>query len=374
VTEELFLLTCRKCGFGNKEYSRFCIKCGTQLLDSQRNLTTNPHLGDPYLLQGRYKIIKQLGKGGMGVVYLAKDNRFSNRLCVVKEMKESLLSHNEEEKRKAISRFNAEADLLATMNHPNVPQVYDRFNERNKYYLVMEFVAGVDLKTLLDEHIKRFQSNLPEKDLIIFLFELCLALEYLHNHIPQILHRDIKPENIMLTKSGKIKLIDFGIAKFIQTKNVGTSIGTQGYAAPEQYKGVVEARTDIYALGATFHHLLTSRDPQLETPFDYPPVLELNPSIHERFAQSIDNMLQAELCKRPMNVRDIQIELKSIYPDIENRLFSYSTKENVLIEIVRNIVQNNEIFLQKNSCSKCGHENKLDSKFCIKCGNTLEEK
>lgn len=364
-------VNCHQCGFLNKEYSLFCIKCGTKLIKNNTQRVSSPFLEQTILLQGRYNVIKQLGKGGMGVVYLAKDNRFANRLCVVKEMLEHLEQEETEVKRKAIHRFQAEADLLAQIYHQNIPQVYDRFQEKNRHFLVMEFVEGADFLVLLTQYTQKFSQPLPEPEMSMFLFEMCLTLEYLHSHTPQILHRDIKPENIMLSKTGKLKLVDFGIAKWIQTTRQGTSIGTQGYAAPEQYKGMVEARTDIYALGATFHHLLTGRNPQMETPFDYPPIHQLNPQIGQPLSELINHMLQVEASARPANVREIIVKMKDIYPDIEQKVIHFSVSDNILLEMVKAQSQSVNESQTKKYCTNCGHPNKEMSKFCIKCGTPL---
>jgi serine/threonine protein kinase len=365
-------LICTKCGYSNKESSRFCIKCGQKLQASPPvSPSASGHLNVGSLLQGRYKILKQIGKGGMGVVHLASDNRFSNRVCVVKEMLEYLTHDSDEEKQKALLRFNQEADLLAEINHANVPQVYDRFSEGRRHYLVMEFIAGIDLKVLLDEYLMTYGIPLPEEDIVVYFMQLCLTLKYLHAHQPPIFHRDIKPPNILLTKEGKIKLVDFGIAKTIQTKKAGTSIGTQGYAAPEQYKGFADQRTDIYALGATMHHLLTGRDPQQQAPFDYPPVKALNNNISEDLSNIIEWMLQMNIESRPQNMDAIINAVKSIYPDIEQKMLNYSIV-NKIFSIVNTKLAVNSDALVKNVCKGCGHQNNSTSRFCIKCGTPLE--
>lgn len=364
-------MNCSRCGYNNKEGAQFCIKCGQRFYYATPGGTSiGTTLRDGMLLQGRYKILRQLGKGGMGVVYLTSDNRFTNRTCVVKEMMEFLL--NENEKQKALLRFNQEADLLATINHPNVPQVYDRFSENDRHYLVMEFVEGMDLKNLLQEYMKEYNSPIPEQDLIVFFMQLCLILKYLHNHKPVILHRDIKPSNILLTNEGRAKLVDFGIAKAIQTNTQGTSIGTQGYAAPEQYKGLSDNRTDIYALGATLHHLLTGRDPQLEAPFDYPPVINLNNSVSQGISDIVEWMLQMNIECRPQSVDRIIERLKTLCPEIEQKVLNYSVEDNKLIEIINKKSNSKEnICIVKNICALCGHENKPTSRFCVKCGKPV---
>jgi eukaryotic-like serine/threonine-protein kinase len=363
-------LLCSRCGYTNKEGSRFCIKCGQQLRGASGNISISTGLGTGSFLQGRYRIIKRIGKGGMGVVYLANDNRFANRLCVIKEMLESLVGDNQMEMDKGLERFHQEGELLASINHANIPQVFDRFKEGSKHYLVMEFVEGIDLKELLVEHMSIYNKPLEEEAAVIYLMQLCLTLKYLHSHQPPILHRDIKPDNIILTKHGKVKLVDFGIAKTAQNSK-GTSIGTQGYAAPEQYKGFADIRTDIYALGATLHHLLTGRDPQLEAPFDYPPVKQFRESISEDLSDIIEWMLQTNADSRP-NCIDVVINaVRASYRDMDQRMLSYPLTNDKVIDIINRKLSAKNNTEEKYQCRNCGHENKAVSRFCIKCGNSL---
>lgn len=365
-------MICSRCGYSNKLECRFCIKCGLKLYNGTTgDIRVTGELGIGSPLQNRYKVVKKIGKGGMGVVYLASDNRFSNRVCVVKEMIEYLANENEEERQKEIIRFNQEADLLATINHPNVPQVYDRFSEGSRHYLIMEYVEGADLRDLLNDYIRIYGSPLPEEEVVIYFMQLCVTLKYLHGHKPPILHRDIKPPNILLTTQGKIKLVDFGIAKTMQYKNQGTSIGTQGYAAPEQYKGFADERTDIYALGATIHHLLSGRDPQQETPFDYPPVIDLNNKVSSEISQIIQWMLEMNSSRRPENIDVVMESIKSVYSDIERRLLKYSIANYEILDIINKKLELKKQAIVMNICPTCRHENKVTSKFCIKCGSPV---
>lgn len=365
-------MICTRCGYTNKVGCLFCIKCGQRMNTMTSGSTSSCFTLSPGLvLQGRYNMVKQLGKGGMGVVYLAKDNRFSNRICVVKEMIEFLL--NEEERQKAIARFNQEADLLASINHPNVPQVYDRFSENNRHYLVMEFVPGMDLKDLLQNHMSRYGKALAEEDVAVYFMQLCLVLKYIHNHQPPILHRDIKPSNIIITPEGRAKLVDFGIAKAIKSHTQGTSIGTQGYAAPEQYKGLADTRTDIYALGATIHHLLTGRDPQAETPFDYPPANQLNSSLSEGISDIIGWMLEMNMDLRPQNADEIIERIKKLYPGIEQSILSHKLNDSISSIITKKLdgAIDDPVTGDRIICSTCGRGNKPSSRFCVKCGKPL---
>lgn len=249
------------------------------------------------VLQKRYEILQVLGEGGMGAVYLARDLRFSVvRKCAIKEM----FSSAPDPQLRNLTResFEREANLLVQLDHPGIPKVSDFFTESVRYYLVMDYVEGEDLENVL-EHT---QGMLKEDTVLDWATQVCDVLVYLHNQSPPIIFRDLKPSNIMLRKnSTKIALIDFGIAKAVEaTQKKGTMIGTEGYSPPEQYRGVASPRGDIYALGATLHHLLTKRDPRLEPPFTFheEPVRLLNPSLSEETNAVIMKALEYDLEKR----------------------------------------------------------------------------
>jgi serine/threonine protein kinase len=229
------------------------------------------------VLQARYEILKVLGVGGMGAVYLAQDLRFTGvvRHCAVKEM--VIATPDPQARHIAMQNFNREANLLVQLSHPGIPKIYDFFNESNRSYLVMEHVDGKDLETILENS----EGMLDEATVLDWTIQICDVLNYLHNQKPPIIFRDLKPANIMLRRQNRIALIDFGIAKAFESGQKGTMIGTEGYSPPEQYQGVASPKVDIYALGATLHHLLTKRDPRLEPPFTFQESLpsSLNPAI-----------------------------------------------------------------------------------------------
>lgn len=250
------------------------------------------------VLQSRYEIIKILGLGGMGAVYLAQDLRFSGitRYCALKEMISS--TPDPQIRRLAVQSFMREANLLVQLNHPGIPQIYDFFTEGVRSYLVMEFVEGEDLENLLENREGLFK----EEVVLDWGIQVCDVLIYLHSRNPAIIFRDLKPANIMLRdrQHNKIALIDFGIAKAFEAGQKGTMIGTEGYSPPEQYEGVADPRGDIYALGATLHHLLTKRDPRLKPPFTFheePPRL-LNPSLSARTDAAVVKALEYQVDKR----------------------------------------------------------------------------
>jgi outer membrane protein assembly factor BamB/tRNA A-37 threonylcarbamoyl transferase component Bud32 len=229
------------------------------------------------VLQGRYQIESVLGAGGMGAVYKVRDLRFAGAIkhCALKEMLAKFTDNMDQRSR--LSNFEREANILASLSHPAIPSVHDFFAEHSRAYLVLEYVEGRDLEKVL----KETQGTLSEQVVGSWAMQLCDVLHYLHAHKPPIIFRDLKPSNVILTPSNQIVLIDFGIAKVFERDKKGTMVGTEGYSPPEQYRGVADARSDLYALGAMMHHLLTRSDPRLETPFTFAERMpsSLNPAV-----------------------------------------------------------------------------------------------
>lgn len=253
----------------------------------------NGQLEPGTLLAGRYRIERFLAGGGMGLVYLAHDLRLADRRCAIKEIFDRFTST--EERTRAIEYFHREADTLAQLKHPSIPAIFDRFGEGNCHYLVMEFVEG----TNLEEEIAAWGGALAEGRVIDIARELCDVLAYLHSFRPPIIYRDMKPGNVILTPSGRVVLIDFGIARIFSPQGKATLIGTPGFAPPEQYSGTVDERSDIYSLAATLHYLLTGRDPEKNPPFSFPPVHALKPDASPFLAGAIDTALSYRMEERP---------------------------------------------------------------------------
>lgn len=232
------------------------------------------------IIQGRYEINRVIGIGGMGAVYRVRDTRFKDAVKwdALKEMIIKFADNMDQQTR--MRNFEREANLLASLNHPLIPKVNDFFSESNRAYLVLDYIQGKNLEDVLMET----NGFLDEQMVGGWALQICEVLEYLHSFRPlPVIFRDLKPSNVMLTPQNQTMLIDFGIAKIIQPDRRDTMIGTEGYSPPEQYKGYVDPRSDIYALGAMLHQLLTGSDPRLETPFTFherPPRL-LNPNISE---------------------------------------------------------------------------------------------
>ncbi len=241
------------------------------------------------ILLRRYRIMGVIGGGGMGTVYQARDLNFPDvkRMAAVKEM--LTLSSDRALREQTLATFQREANILATLAHPAIPNIYDFFDQNNRAYLVMEYINGSDLENILGK-----TRTLPMEKIIEWTRDLCDVLTYLHGQQPNpIIFRDMKPSNLMIDSLGKVRLIDFGIAKMFE-KGKHTTIGTEGYSAPEQYKGNVSPLSDQYSLGATLHHILTRKDPRLEPPFSFHErsIREYNPDVPIWFAEIMERALQ----------------------------------------------------------------------------------
>jgi eukaryotic-like serine/threonine-protein kinase len=223
-------------------------------------------LKDGEVLRNRYKIRERIGQGGMGNIYLADDLRLEGRQCALKEV-EYDRSTPEYLLKEAREQFLREATVLARLDHPNLPKVSDFFSIGQRDYLVMDFVPGKDLRTIMYE-ARQQNSFLAEEDVLDWANQLIDALSYLHKQKPSLVHRDIKPSNLKVTPNGLLKLVDFGLVKILAPNEVTVTIiqgrGTALYTPLEQYGDDgqhTDARSDIYSFGATFYHLLTNQPP-----------------------------------------------------------------------------------------------------------------
>ncbi|MEM7118446.1 MAG: serine/threonine-protein kinase, partial [Chloroflexota bacterium] len=251
--------------------------------DRQNRFNPRAELQPGDMLQERYRVVGMLGVGGMSSVYQARDMRFPTvtKLCAVKEM--VIATSDPQLRQLTIKSFEREASMLAMLDHPAIPDVSDYFTDGNRSYLVQELIRGKNLQEWLEET----EAYITQEMALDWSLQVCEALAYLHGQKPQpIVFRDLKPSNIMLDQYDRIRLIDFGIAKIFEAEeNKGTMIGTEGYSPPEQYRGEATPAVDIYALGATLHHLMTRQDPRLEAPFTFSerPIHASNPHISRAF-------------------------------------------------------------------------------------------
>lgn len=268
------------------------------------------------ILRERYKIHRIIGQGGMGSIYLADDLRLEGRLCALKEV-EHENSLPEELVRQAREQFLREATILARLDHPNLPKVSDFFTEGDREYLVMDFVPGKDLRTLMLE-ARQKNTFLSEREVLGWSAQLADALTYMHNQDPPILHRDIKPSNIKLTPSGLIKLVDFGLVKILASEEMTVTIlqgrGTALYTPLEQYggdTGHTDVRSDIYAFGATLYHLLTNHPPpEARERFLHPEILvpprHYNPDLSIRTEKAILWAMNLHPDERPQSIDEFR--------------------------------------------------------------------
>ena len=267
------------------------------------------HLDAGTILVDRYMVQEVVGIGGMGAVYRSRDMHFPNviKLVAVKEMVNQ--ARDPLVRQTIVQNFEREAHILVSISHPSIPKIYDFFTHNERSYLVMEFINGKDMDAILSET----QGFFSEDQVIAWAIELCDVLDFLHKHKPEpIIFRDIKPSNIMVNQNNHIMLVDFGIAKPFHEGQKGTMIGTEGYSPPEQYRGEASPLADIYALGATLHHLLTRRDPRLEPPFTFAerPIRQINPAVSVELETVINTALQYNASERFPNTEAMKESLR----------------------------------------------------------------
>lgn len=267
------------------------------------------------VLDGKYEILKQIGQGGMSVVYVAMDLRL-NKQWAVKEIK----NDGTKNVKMLLKGLETEANILAKVDHPVLPRIVDIIEKDEKIYVIMDYIEGKPLNIVLDSKGAQSQERVVE-----WARQLCSALNYLHSLKPPIIYRDMKPSNIMLKPDGTIKLIDFGIAKEYKSgKRADTSaLGTRGYAAPEQFGDVnghgihkTDSRTDIYCLGATMYHLLTGVNPS-DPPFALKPIRQWNPMLSSGLEKIIKICTQADPVDRYQNCSELQYALEH-YNELDN--------------------------------------------------------
>jgi serine/threonine-protein kinase len=260
-----------------------------------------------------YKVLALLGQGGMGAVYLVEDTQTFNKRYALKELLDYFT--NPQEQAEALQLFGEEARTLVHLSHLHLPQVTRYFSHNRRQYLLMEYIEGQTLEQLL------LQNNrpLPEAEVKGWVLQLCNVLTYLHQQKPPIIFRDLKPANIMLNKDGVIKLIDFGIARMFDPKKTTDTLkmGSVGYASPEQHagQGQTDARSDVYSLGATMHHLLTGHSPTVR-PFAFQQPRQLNPKLSSRISQVIMKAVQMDPDQRYQTVQSLRAELEGPFDRI----------------------------------------------------------
>jgi eukaryotic-like serine/threonine-protein kinase len=255
------------------------------------------------LQSGRYVVEEVIGQGGMGHVYRVLDTHLAMRRAL-KEMIPQMGGPEAE-----LINYQREAQMLLNQEHPGIPQIFDSFIEYRRAYIVLQYIPGDNLEQRLN-----ISSNFLQQEVVgEWMLQLCRIVAHLHSQRPPIIFRDIKPNNIILTPEGRIVLVDFGIAKTFVADEEHTNVGTNGYAPPEQYKRQAEPRSDIYAIGATMHHLLTRADPRKEAPFTFQERMprRLNPAISEQMEAVIMKCLAPRADDRYQSCEELSFALES---------------------------------------------------------------
>lgn len=263
------------------------------------------------LVDGKYKILSQAGKGGMSVVYMAINEK-ANKTWAVKEVRKDGVLDFEEVKQGLI----VETDILKKLKHTNLPSIVDVIEDDETFLIVMDYVEGRSLQETLDEY-----GAQPQDKVIEWAKQLCDVLGYLNSRTPPIIYRDMKPRNVMLKPDGNLVLIDFGTAREFKEKNLAdtTCLGTIGYAAPEQFGGMgqTDARTDIYGLGATLYHLVTGMNPS-EPPYEIKPIREINPTLSSGLERIILRCTQRNPDDRYQSAAELMYDLEH-YEEIDDK-------------------------------------------------------
>jgi serine/threonine protein kinase/ABC-type branched-subunit amino acid transport system substrate-binding protein len=305
-------MKCPYCNKDNTDGVRYCSNCG-KFIGSGPAPNTNGSVHSRALtagstLQGgRYVVKKVLGEGGMGAALLAIDKRLDDKQVVIKELISD--SSDPEKFKEDVRNFKLEMRTLARLEHPLIPAVTDNFEENGHYYMVQEYVAGENLEERLDH----LQAPMKERDVLNSASQVLDVLEYLAQETPPILHRDIKPANIIISdKDKRAHLVDFGIARQNVARKQTSALGTPGYAPPEQYQGKADPRSDLYALGATLHHLLSNRDPRNFPPFVYPPLRSVNPQVSAETERVITKAVNNDVTLRYQSATAMKHDIDDI--------------------------------------------------------------
>ena len=257
------------------------------------------------LVDGKYKVLSEIGHGGMSVVYMALNER-ANKTWAIKEVRKNGATNYDVVKQGLI----AETNILKQLNHPRLPSIIDVIDDGDSFLIVMDYVEGSSLEKKLS------RGPQPWKDVVEWSKQLCDVLAYLHSRPKPIIYRDMKPSNVMLKPNGDVVLLDFGTAREYKSQRAGddtTCLGTRGYAAPEQYGGMgqTDARTDIYCLGATMYHLVTGQDPALP-PYEIKPIRQIDPKLPKGLEQIILKCTRQDPQERYQSCAELMYDLEHI--------------------------------------------------------------
>lgn len=261
------------------------------------------------LIDGKYKILNEIGRGGMSTVYLAINEK-ANKPWAVKEVRKNGISNRELVKQSLMVEIN----LLKKLKHKGLPSIVDIIDQQDNYLIVMDYIEGITLENIMQE-----EGVQPQEKVVDWAIQLCDVLQYLHTRKPAIIYRDMKPSNIMLRSDGSVVLIDFGTAREFKERHVEdtTCLGTQGYAAPEQFGGMgqTDERTDIYSLGATMYRLVTGHNPS-EPPYEMYPITHWNPRLSTGLEGIIAKCTSKDPKSRYQSVQEVRYALEH-YQDLD---------------------------------------------------------
>lgn len=311
---------CAYCGVKILEEEQFCSNCGRKVYEEESNNTIPINQDNKVLFDGRYSVLKLLGKGGMGKVYLARNVKLGT-LWAVKEIKKETKNKID---------FLAETNILKKLNHSTIVKIFDIDEDENNVYIVEEFVEGISV----EDELKKIKS-IDEAIVVEWAKQICEALSYLHNLKPNpIIYRDMKPSNIMITKDNNVKIIDFGIAREYKSHadSDTTYIGTRGYAAPEQYgTAQTDARTDIYSLGVTLYHMATGLSPN-DPPYEIMQIRQVKEELSEGLEYIIGKCTKLNPQERYQSAKQMLEDLNNI------EKFNSEYKKRKIISSIKSIL------------------------------------
>lgn len=321
-------------------------------------------------IDDKYEILKEIGNGGMSVVYLAMDKRL-NKQWAIKELQKKARDANNEI---VIQSAIAEANMIKKLDHPALPRIVDIIDEQDVIYVVMDYIEGETLDYVVNQYGAQSQEQV-----IDWAKQLCQVLHYLHTRTPPIIYRDMKPANVMLKPDGNLKVIDFGIAREYKSSNLQDTIclGTRGYAAPEQFggQGQTDARTDIYCLGATLYHLVTGHNPA-EPPYEIYPIRHWNSQLSGGLENIIEKCTQLNPNDRYQSCAELLYALE--HYEEEDDAFKQAQKKKLnifrltsLMTIIFMVLGIGSLFI-KNNINMNDYRNNLE--LAEKSTDTVEKR
>jgi serine/threonine protein kinase len=345
------------------------------------------------ILNNQYRIVRLVGGGGMAWVYQVEElPAGSGQLWALKELRPQ--TQDKDEQATARDLFEQEARLLRELDHVNIPKIAGFFEENGRACLVMEFIWGESL----EKRLKATNAPLLETDVLKWAIQLCDALDYLHTCRPPIIFRDIKPSNVMVTNTGLVKLIDFGIARTYKVgkKRDTVAMGSENYAAPEQWgKGQTDARSDLYALGATMYHLLANMAP---TPAFLPseplPLGNYNSALSKKTIALIERVMDRDRQKRyqsALQMREALVEALPtpyvppsipVMPRPAPKVVQQAAQVQAKLQVQSSVVASASSRpvpvpvprpspAPARACPACGRANRQSARFCVGCGHSF---